>query len=84
MVSKAITVKELKRLCEIEILKGNGDNAILISSDDECNSWHYLWSGFVTVEEHEKPFEYMGQTYQFNFEEYDERVAKKENTITLS
>lgn len=83
-MSKGITVKQLYKLCEIEMRKGNGDCVVMISQDDECNSYHYLWEGFTTVEEHEKPFEYMGKTYQFDFEYCDERIAPKEKTITLN
>lgn len=43
MATKGITVKELyDDLCQ-EILAGNGDKTILISSDDEGNSYHTLW-----------------------------------------
>lgn len=81
---KAITVNKLKELCDNAIKLGLGDRAIMISQDDECNGYHYLWDGFITVEDHEKPFEYDGKEYQFNFEYCDERVAPKYKTITLS
>lgn len=43
MATKGITIKELyEDLCK-EILAGNGDKTILISSDDEGNSYHTLW-----------------------------------------
>jgi hypothetical protein len=80
---KPLTVKELKRQCEIEILKGNGDKVIMITDDDECNGYHYLWSPFITVEEYEKPVVYEGQKYELKFEFADESVAKKEDTIIL-
>ena len=37
-----MTVKELLKLCEEQIKKGNGDKVILISNDDEGNGFHDL------------------------------------------
>ena len=42
-----ITVKQLKDLCDQQIAKGNGDKEILISQDDEGNSYHSLFYGFM-------------------------------------
>lgn len=41
-----ITVKELKRLCEIAIEQGQGEKVIQISDDDEGNGFHTLYYGF--------------------------------------
>lgn len=46
-----ITVNELKKLCDFEIVKGNGNKKILISQDDEGNGYHYLFFAFTPVEE---------------------------------
>lgn len=43
MATKGMTVKELYDDLHQEILAGNGDKTILISSDDEGNSYHTLW-----------------------------------------
>lgn len=43
MATKGITVKELYDDLHQEILAGNGDKTILISSDDEGDSYHTLW-----------------------------------------
>ena len=43
----AITVAELYARCKIQMLKGNGDKSILISSDDEGNSFHQLFFAFT-------------------------------------
>lgn len=40
---KGLTVRQLMAACRNEIAKGNGDRHILISSDDEGNSFHELW-----------------------------------------
>jgi hypothetical protein len=69
---KAIDVKTLKKLCEKEIKKGNGDKVIMISQDDEGNGFHYLWYAFCD------PDEALVDDYLI-----DERIAKKENTIIL-
>lgn len=69
---KAIDVKTLKKLCEKEIKKGNGDKVIMISQDDEGNGFHYLWYEFCD------PDEALVDDYLI-----DEKIAKKENTIIL-
>ena len=81
---KALTINELKRLCEKEILFGNGDNYIMVSDDDECNGYHYLWSGFITVKEYEKPFVYQGEKYDLTYDFCSENISNKDNTIILS
>lgn len=43
MATKGITIKELYDDLHQEILAGNGDKTILISSDDEGNGYHTLW-----------------------------------------
>ena len=42
-MNKGITVKELYEMCREQIVKGNGDKHILITSDDEGNSYHTLF-----------------------------------------
>lgn len=80
---KALTINDLKRACELEIRKGNGHKTIMISSDDEGNSYHYLWFTFTPMETMEEPFEFQGKMVTIPFEFADERVAKKEDTIIL-
>lgn len=80
---KALTIKDLKKACEEEIRKGNGNKTIMISSDDEGNSYHYLWYAFTPMEIMEEPIEFQGKLVSFPFEFADERVAKKEDTIIL-
>lgn len=80
---KALTIKELYNECLKEIKKGNGDKTIMISSDDEGNSYHYLWYSFTPMEVMEEPIKIGSKVYKNNFEFTDERVAKKEDTIIL-
>lgn len=80
---KAITVKELYKECEKQMRLGNGDKTIMISSDDEGNSYHYLWYAFTSMEEMEGPIKVGDKLFKIPFEFSDEKVAKKEDTIIL-
>lgn len=71
-MGKIWTVKELKKACEDEINKGNGNKVIMISKDDEGNGWHYLFYGLVDYD----------ADYDWN-EDIDERIAKKQDTMLL-
>lgn len=80
---KPITVNQLKYLCEIQIKNGNGNKVIMISSDDEGNSYHYLWFAFTTIEEMEEPIEHNGMTFKEDFIYTSDNVAPKKDTIIL-
>lgn len=45
-INKGITINELAQECLKQIKMGNGNNRILISGDDEGNSFHELFYGF--------------------------------------
>lgn len=83
MRTKPYTVKELRALCDKEMLKGNGDKVIMISNDDEGNGYHYLWYSFITVKELEKPVEYKGEMITPEPIDTCDSIAKKEDTIIL-
>lgn len=80
---RALTVKDLMKECVREIKNGNGDKTIMISSDDEGNSYHYLWYAFTPMKKMEEPIRIGNKEYKSEFEFTDERVAKKEDTIIL-
>lgn len=80
---KPITVKQLKSLCERQIEKGNGDKVIMISSDDEGNSYHYLWYSFTTIDKLEEPIKIGDKEYKEEFIFADEDIASKEDTLIL-
>lgn len=82
-MSKPITVLQLKKLCEDEIKKGNGNKVIMISSDDEGNSYHYLWYSFTPMSVMEEPIKIGNKEYKEDFIYADERIASKEDTIIL-
>lgn len=44
---EGITVEKLAYLCLLEVRKGNGQKHVLLSSDDEINEGHTLYSGFI-------------------------------------
>jgi hypothetical protein len=81
---KALTINDLLKECKKQVAKGNGDKTIMISSDDEGNSYHYLWYSFTSIEEYEKPMILPnGKEYKENFYFTSNNVASKEDTIIL-
>ena len=44
---KAITIEELYDACAQQLRKGRGKRKILLSGDDEGNSYHELFYGFT-------------------------------------
>ena len=80
---KPITVKDLSNYCKEQIEKGNGNKVIMISSDDEGNSYHYLWYAFTTIKEMEEPIKIGSKEYTSTFDFTNDKVAKKEDTIIL-
>ena len=80
---KPLTVKDLMHECVRQVDKGNGNKVIMISSDDEGNSYHYLWYNFTTIEDMEEPIMMGNKEYKESFNFCDEDIAKKENTIIL-
>jgi len=49
-MNNGITVKELLKACQEQVKLGNGDKNIVISSDDEGNSYHTLYYLFSPIE----------------------------------
>lgn len=47
-MSETITIKELCQACINQIKAGNGDKKILLSGDDEGNSYHEMFFLFTT------------------------------------
>lgn len=48
---KAMTVNDLEKACKEQMKKGNGDKIILLSDDDEGNSFHTLFYLFTDSKE---------------------------------
>ncbi len=74
-MDKPLTVKELAKLCQDEIEKGNGDCSIMLSNDDEGNGYHYLWYTFISANELKGSYELEGSI--------DENIAPIDKTIIL-
>ena len=53
---KAITIEQLYVECSKQIKAGNGKRHILLSGDDEGNSFHELFYGFSTDMDFDSPF----------------------------
>lgn len=47
---KQLNIKDLYKICKAEIAKGNGEKKIIVSSDEEGNSYRGLYCGFSTIE----------------------------------
>lgn len=50
MANTALTVADLKKMCDYQIKQGNGKKKILISNDDEGNGFHELFYAFQEVD----------------------------------
>lgn len=78
---KPLTINDLYCECKKQIKKGNGDNVIMISSDDEGNNFHYLWYSFTTTKEYVKQTTIDGEYY--GSLDIDNNIANENNTIIL-
>jgi hypothetical protein len=70
-MDKQITVKDLLKLCQNEIKKGNGNKHIVISDDNEGNGYHGMFYGFTPC------------TEDFQNEIYDSNFSSEKDTIIL-
>lgn len=77
--NKPLTIKELAKVCQDEIKRGNGDNVIMLSDDDEGNGYHYCWYSFTT------PAELLDglEDYDMDIDGLDEEIASKDKTSLL-
>lgn len=80
-MDKPLTVKELYEKCKEEIEKGHGDQVIMLSDDDEGNSFHYCWLAFCQADE---LCEELGDlAFEDTLYRFDKDIAPIENTIIL-
>lgn len=75
-----ITVKDLPKLCEIEIKKGNGDKCIVVANDNEGNGYHGMFYGLTDVS---KVFDLDENSTIEDFDIYDTAEENLENLIIL-
>ena len=55
-VDKGITIEQLYKECARQIKAGNGKRHILLSGDDEGNSYHELFYGFTPDMDFDEPY----------------------------
>lgn len=53
---KQLTIKDLKKACDVAIKEGLGDKIIVISDDNEGNAYHGLFYTFTQIEESVKEY----------------------------
>lgn len=51
---KALTIKDLVRILNKELLKGHDDYVVFVTDDEEANGYHALWFEGQTAKEIEK------------------------------
>jgi hypothetical protein len=66
-----VTVRELLKLCQNQVMIGNGDKHIVISDDNEGNGYHGMFYGFTPC------------TEEFVNDIYDSQYQNEEDTIIL-
>ena len=49
--NRPMTVKQLLKFCQEEIKAGHGDYSIMLSNDNEGNSYHYCWYSFSMADD---------------------------------
>jgi hypothetical protein len=73
-MNKPLTIKQLYNECKAQMLRGNGDKVIMISSDDEGNNYHYLWYSFC---------EDVKGCIEYSCAEINKDIAEEKDTIIL-
>ena len=53
-MAKGITVDQLAKMCAKLQKQGLGGKEIIMSSDDECNEYHQVWTGLCDGSEVKK------------------------------
>lgn len=59
-----MTVKQLLKLCQEEVKKGNGDKFIVIADDNEGNGYHGMFYGFTDAMEMEEVLQNFGESLE--------------------
>ena len=72
-MNNQMTVKQLLKLCQEEVKKGNGDKFIVVADDNEGNGYHGMFYGFSDA----------NGMYGIEGEIYDSCYTKPEEFIIL-
>lgn len=70
-MNNQMTVKQLLKLCQEEVKKGNCDKFIVVADDNEGNSYHGMFYGFTDANE------------LYGYEIYDSCHTEPEEIIIL-
>jgi hypothetical protein len=77
---EVVTVDMLLKECIKLHQNGKGNMKIMITSDDEGNSYHYLWYGFQSVKDYNKEMDEYGFGH---FEWLSDNCSNEDDTILL-
>lgn len=80
-MNRQMTVKQLLKLCQEEVKKGNGDKFIVIADDNEGNGYHGMFYGFTDAMEMEEDLQYFGDSVENQIS--DSCYTKLEEIIIL-
>ena len=80
-MNNQMTVKQLLKLCQEEVKKGNGDKFIVVADDNEGNGYHGMFYGFSDAMEMEADLQQYGDSVENQI--YDSCHTKPEEIIIL-
>ena len=80
-MNNQMTVNELLKLCQEEVMKGNGDKFIVVADDNEGNGYHGMFYGFSDAMELEAQSQAFGGSIENEI--YDSCHTKPEEIIIL-
>lgn len=80
-MNNQMTVKQLLKLCQEEVKKGNGDKFIVVADDNEGNGYHGMFYGFHDAMEIEEDLQCFGDSIENQI--YDSCYTKPEEIIIL-
>lgn len=80
-MNRQMTVKQLLKLCQEEVKKGNGDKFIVVADDNEGNGYHGMFYGFSDAMEMERDAQLFGHSIEDEI--YDSCYTKPEEIIIL-
>lgn len=80
-MNRQMTVKQLLKLCQEEVKKGNGDKFIVVADDNEGNGYHGMFYGFSDIAEINEGLKVFGDSVENQI--YDSCHTKPEEIIIL-
>lgn len=80
-MNNQMTVKQLLKLCQEEVKKGNGNKFIVVADDNKGNGYHGMFFGFSDAMEMEADLKVFGDSVENQV--YDSCYKKPEEIIIL-